>query len=225
MSPGAGFVILNFEQYKSLSATVNHPNGEFPTELWLTFEPGVPLERQQELLAALVEPGAQPFRITAPIHHREAGIEAVTSDPTLQASGSGILTVAFVAVLGLSTLGFVVTLVLGARARTIEFAVLRAVGSSGRQILRAMLLEWGVVLAIGAVIGVLLGRRVASVMLSFLEVTEEGNTVIPPFILETDWRTLGIGVGVLTVLVAIALGVTWVASMRRAGAATLRITQ
>jgi hypothetical protein len=88
-----------------------------------------------------------------------------------------------------------------------------------------MLLEWGVVLAIGAVIGVLLGRRVASVMLSFLEVTEEGNTVIPPFILETDWRTLGIGVGVLTVLVAIALGVTWVASMRRAGAATLRITQ
>jgi putative ABC transport system permease protein len=119
----------------------------------------------------------------------------------------------------------VVTLVLGARARSIEFAVLRAVGSSRRQILRAMLLEWGVVLAIGGVIGILLGRRVATVMLSFLEVTEQGNVVIPPFIVLTDWRTLGIGVGALTLFVAITLAVTWVAAMRRASAATLRITQ
>lgn len=225
MSPDAGFVIVSFEQFKSLSATVNNANGEFPSEIWINFRPGLSLEAQTRFLDGLVAPGALPIRINAPVLHRQAEIEAVTSDPTLQASGSGILAVAFVAVLGLSTLGFVVTLALGARARSIEFAVLRAVGSSRRQILRAMLLEWGIVLAIGGVIGVLLGRRVAAVMLSFLEVTEQGSVVIPPFVLQTDWRTLGIGVGALTLFVLIALGVTWVTAMRRASAATLRITQ
>lgn len=225
MSPDAGFVIVSFEQFKSLSATVNNPKGEFPTEIWINFNPGVSLETQQQFLDGLLAAGAQPVRLNLPVLHRQAEIEAVTSDPTLQASGSGILAVAFIAVLGLSTLGFVVTLVLGARARSIEFAVLRAVGSSRRQILRAMLLEWGIVLAIGGVIGVLLGRRVAAVMLSFLEVTEEGNIVIPPFVLLTDWRTLGIGIGALAAFVLIALGVTWAAAMRRASAATLRITQ
>jgi hypothetical protein len=224
LPPAGGFAIVSFDQFKSLSTTVDNENGEFPTELWLNFEPWVPLDAQREFLDGLLEAGAEPLRVTTTLH-RQASVEFVASDPTLQASGSGILAVAFIAVLGLSTLGFVVTLVLGARARSIEFAVLRAVGSSRRQILRAMLLEWGVVLAIGGVIGILLGRRVATVMLSFLEVTEQGNVVIPPFIVLTDWRTLGIGVGALTLFVAITLAVTWVAAMRRASAATLRITQ
>ena len=142
-----------------------------------------------------------------------------------QASGSGILSVAFVAVLSLSALGFVVTLVLSARRRTVEFAVLRTVGTSSWQILRSMLLEWGTVLLIGTTIGVLLGRQVASIMLSVLEVTEEGVSVLPPFTLETDWTALGVGIGALIGLVAVALGVAWATTMRRANASELRITQ
>jgi ABC-type antimicrobial peptide transport system permease subunit len=171
-------------------------------------------------------------RLTSPLPvvdttvlHQQAQLDEVAADPTLQASGTGILALAFVAVLGLSTLGFVVTLVLGARNRAIEFAVLRAVGSSSRQILRAMLIEWGSVLVIGGAIGVLLGRRVAAVMLSFLDVTDQGAKVLPPFVLETNWQTLALGVGVLIVIVVVGLGFTWVAAMRRADAATLRITQ
>ena len=143
----------------------------------------------------------------------------------LQAGGSGILVVAFVAVLALTTLGFVVTLATSMQSRIVEFAVLRAVGSSSRQILRSMLVEWGTVLVIGSVIGVFLGRRVASVMLSFLDVTEEGDRVLPPFIVQTDWMRLGWGVGILVVIVAIALIVSWAASMRAADARQLRITQ
>jgi hypothetical protein len=48
---------------------------------------------------------------------------------------------------------------------------------------------------------------------------------LPPFILQTNWMTVGVGIGVLSGLVAIALGVAWATTMRRANASELRITQ
>lgn len=103
--------------------------------------------------------------------------------------------------------------------------MLRAVGASGRQILRGLLLEWGIVLVVGAAIGLALGRVVASVMLSFLEVTERGERVLPPFIVQTDWRTLALGVGLLTVVVVVTLLASWAAAMRRSASTQLRLTE
>ena len=74
-------------------------------------------------------------------------------------------------------------------------------------------------------IGVFLGRRVAAIMLSFLDVTEQGDRVLPPYIVQTDWMRLAIGAGVLVTVVAIGLTASWVTSMRAANATQLRITQ
>ena len=143
----------------------------------------------------------------------------------LRAPGAGLRRASLPAVVGLAALGFVFTLVLGARSRTVEFAVLRAIGSSRLQILRSMVLEWGVVLVIGAVVAALLGRRVARVMLSFLDVTEDGTRVLPPFSLETDWATLGVGIGALVAVVALGLVLSWASALRRATAGELRLTR
>src|SRR5690606_18041143 len=156
------------------------------------------------------------LQLTGPSSHRDERIAAAEADPTLRASGSGILTASFAAVLALATLGFIVTLVLGARGRTLEFAVLRAVGSTRSQILRALVLEWGVALAFGAVIGVRLGGRIARVMLSFLDVTEDGGRVLPPFTVSTDWVALALGGAVLLAATGAALALAWAATMRRA---------
>jgi putative ABC transport system permease protein len=181
---------------------------------------------QKAIVTSLTNLGAPIEALpTRPVRLLNQRLEEVDSDPTLQASGSGILSVAFISVLSLSTLGFIVTLVMNTRSRTVEFAVLRIIGISSRQILRSMLIEWGTVLLIGTVVGVLLGRQVARIMLSFLGVTDQGARVLPPFILETDWVTLGIGIGVLVGLVIVALGLTWATAMRRANASALRITQ
>jgi hypothetical protein len=72
---------------------------------------------------------------------------------------------------------------------------------------------------------VLLGRQVARIMLSFLEVTELGTPVLPPFTLETDWRALAIGIGVLCGLVLLTLASSWAATARRTDPSELRITQ
>ena len=225
LEPEAGIVVVNYEHIRSLAGAVSERGPQTRGELWLDFEPGLSVEQQAALVASLEENDA-PIRVVRrswTLLSRE--LEEIRSDPAIQASGSGILSVAFVSVLALSSMGFVVTLVLSARRRTVEFAVLRAVGTSSWQILRAMSLEWGTVLLIGTTIGALLGRQVATIMLSFLEVTDEGVRVLPPFILETNWGLLGIGIAVLVGVVAIALVVAWSTAMRHADASELRITQ
>jgi len=86
-------------------------------------------------------------------------------------------------------------------------------------------LEWGVVLTIGAAIGVLLGRQLAQVMLSFLNVTEDGFTVVPPFTVQTDWLVLGGGVGLLAVVAVFGLLIAWSSSVRTDTSIELRSTR
>ena len=62
-------------------------------------------------------------------------------------------------------------------------------------------------------------------MLRFLEVTERGERVLPPFIVQTDWLALGFGVAVLVAVVVVTLLVSWGAAMRRSASAQLRLTE
>jgi hypothetical protein len=200
MQPETGIVVVNYDHFRALTSTVMHFELSEQNEVWLDFDEGTSVADQQEIVTSMTSRSelieALPAR---PIRLLSQRLEEADSDPTLQASGSGILSV--------------------------EFTVLRIVGASSRQILRSMLIEWGTVLLIGAVVGVLLGRQVARIMLSFLEVTDQGARVLPPFILETDWMTLGIGIGALAGLVIVALLLAWATTMRRAIASELRITQ
>ncbi|MFA7250274.1 MAG: FtsX-like permease family protein [Dehalococcoidia bacterium] len=224
LDPARGFMVLNAEQLQSIAGTVGAVDPGRPNELWLRFRDDTSLTARRETLTRLMAADA-PLRVKSNPLIQAVMLDDTRADPTLQAAGSGILTVAFLAVLGLSTLGIVVTLVLGARTRAVEFAVLRAVGTSGRQILRALLLEWGIVVAVGAVVGLVLGRVVASLMLRFLSVTERGDRVLPPFIVQTDWRALGLGVGVLVAVVGVTLYLSWSAAMRQSTGTRLRLTE
>ena len=224
LDPARGFVVVNEEQLKSIAATVGATDLRRSNELWLRFHEATSIADRRATMLALTKPDA-PIHVKRDALIRAALLDDTNADPTLQAAGSGILTVAFVAVLGLSILGVVVTLVLSARSRAVEFAVLRAVGASGRQILRGLLLEWGVVLVAGATIGLALGRVVASLMLRFLAVTERGEPVLPPFIVQTDWLALAFGVGLLAAVVLVTLVVSWNVSMRRSAGSQLRLTE
>jgi hypothetical protein len=53
-------------------------------------------------------------------------------------------------------------------------------------------LEYLLVAAIGLIIGTIAGLRISDTMLSFLNVTESGDKVVPPFSLATRWDTVGI---------------------------------
>ena len=74
-------------------------------------------------------------------------------------------------------------------------------------------------------IGALVGREVARVMMRFLNVTEAGSAVLPPFVLQTAWGTLGLGLGILVGAVAGSLIAAWFLAMRRSPTIELRVTQ
>ncbi|MCK9485606.1 MAG: ABC transporter permease [Dehalococcoidia bacterium] len=224
LNPDHALVIVNLEHLQDAAGLVDLDIYDYPNEVWVDFQPGTPLGAQVALAEDLRAGRAQPqVDFGWVLQARTVGTAA--ADPTLQASGSGILGVAFVAVLGLCAVGFVVTMVVGARSRAREFAVLRAVGASRGEILRALLLEWGTVLIAGAVVGALVGRRVARIMLGFLNVTEDGDPVVPPFVLATDWGILGAGLGILVGVVLASLLLAWATSMRRSPTIELRVTQ
>ena len=223
LDPDTGFLIVNREHLTEVVGLLGLREGRRSNELWVKLA-DVPLEQQRAVVETLTGPDT-PIALTGRLQFAPGELAEVRADPTLRASGSGILIAAFIAVIAVAMLGFVVTLSLGAEGRSVEFAVLHAVGSSPLQILRAMVLEWGVVLVIGVAIGIVLGRRVAVVMLSFLDVTETRARVLPPFSLETDWRLLAFGVGSLAAVVAAGLLLSWTASIRGASAAQLRLTR
>lgn len=224
MDPDRGFVIVNLAHLRDAAGLVGVDIYDYANELWVDFQPATPVAAQvalaQDLRAGRVQPQVDPGGIV-----QAQRVGTADADPTLQASGAGILGVAFVAVLGLCTVGFVVTMVVGARSRATEFAVLRAVGASRQEILRALLLEWGTVLTAGALVGAIVGRRVARIMLGFLNVTEDGDPVVPPFVLATDWAILGTGLGILVGVVLASLLLAWATSMRRSPTIELRVTQ
>ncbi len=223
LDPEPGFVIVQLDQLRSIAGAVGSAATQAPNELWIDFDDGLALEEQRAILDLLGDPDRSPLPISNPMH-RAGLLAALAADPILQASGSGILLFAMAGVMSVAMLGFVVTLAMTLRVRIVEFSVLRALGLSRFGILRAMLLEWGVVLVLGTAIGVLLGRQIARLMLRFLEVTEDGERVVPGFSLAFDFGLLAGGLATLGVVAVVALLGYWRLTLRRANASALRLT-
>ena len=98
-----------------------------------------------------------------------------------------------------------VSLWIAVQRRRVEFAVLRALGLSKGQVFRMLAFEYSLVVVLGIVAGTYLGLVVGRQMLSFLNVTETGNRVVPPFVLQTDWGVVIAGILVVLLIFAAAL--------------------
>ena len=133
--------------------------------------------------------------------------EAQDEDPLTAAGWDGLLFLSFASVLLLSGLGFLVSSLASARTRALEFAILRTMGFSMRQILAVVSFEQIFIVVLAMASGTLVGSRLGILMLEFLGVTERGEEVVPPFVLATDWGTIGIAYGILGAVFLLAIGV------------------
>ncbi|MGD9890282.1 MAG: FtsX-like permease family protein, partial [Dehalococcoidia bacterium] len=169
-----------------------------PTEVWFSLQPDTD---RAALATALASPE---YRLTA-VLDREEALQSIERNPLIAAGGSGILFVAFLAVLVLVGAALLVSLWMAVQRRRVEFAVLRALGLSKGQVFRMLAFEYALVVVLGIVAGAYLGLVVGRQMLSFLNVTEDGNRVVPPFILQTDWTVVAAGVADVLVIFGAAL--------------------
>jgi putative ABC transport system permease protein len=169
-----------------------------PTEVWLTLAPDADREAVADALAS------PDYRLTG-VLDREQALNLIERNPLIAAGGSGILFVAFIAVLLLVGAALLVSLWMAVQRRRVEFAVLRALGLSKGQVLRMVAFEYALVIVLGLVAGAYLGLVVGRQMLSFLNVTQDGGRVVPPFVIETDWGVVAVGVAVVLLVFGGAL--------------------
>ena len=143
---------------------------------------------------------------------RDSALGLIVSDPLVRAGWSVLLALAYATVLLVSGVGFLVHSQVSFEARKGEFALLRTIGLSMKQLLSLIVLEQALVLGVAIGIGIFMGTRLGGTMLPFLSNSGEGVRVVPPIFVEMDWASFGItfallGAVILVVVAAILFNV------------------
>ncbi|HJP87484.1 MAG TPA: FtsX-like permease family protein [Candidatus Limnocylindrales bacterium] len=147
-------------------------------EWWLAARPGA----ADALATALsTAPFDRPDLVSATGRAR-----ALSTDPV--ALGIiGALTLGFVTTGLFAIVGMTVSAGVSARQQRTEFALLRALGLSGRQLSGSLWLEHGTVVVLGLLAGTALGLLISWLVLPFVTVTQGGVTPVPSVLIEVPW--------------------------------------
>ena len=176
-----------------------------PNEMWISTT-ATPSER-----AALLEriEDSQGFSASLVFDRAERLAESRV-DPLVEAGWRALLFIAFSAVLILSCLGFTVHAYVSFRNRQLQFALLRTVGFSIRQLTTTVWLEQALVIAAGLGLGTWMGGRLGATIMPFLGHDDWGGQVMPPFAVQVNWGLLGMTYAIMVLVFAvIVLGLIW----------------
>ena len=185
-----------------------------PDEYWMTVE-DESLDTVTEML------GEAPF-LSAEVHSRDERETTLQSDPV--ALGTiGSLMLGFIAAAIFAGIGFAVNAAVSARERLVEFALLRAVGLSNRQLVAWLGLENALLVAFGLVGGTLLGVALAWLVLPLIAITQEATVAVPEVIVVYPWDTIFWMELSLIAVLAAAVGLLAVMLRRMGLGALLRL--
>ena len=128
----------------------------------------------------------------------------------------GALTLGFIATGLFAIVGLTVSAAVSARQRRTEFALLRALGLSARQLSASLWLENGSLVVVSLLAGTGLGLLIGWMVLPFVTVTQQAAAPVPPVLVQVPWDRILLLDGVS----ALALGVAVIvigAVLRRIG--------
>ena len=147
---------------------------------------------------------------TSNIQDRNALLADSEIDPLVEAGWRSLLFIAFGAVLILSCVGFLVHAYVSFQNRQLQFALLRTVGFSLRQLTAMVWLEQALVIGAGLALGTWMGGRLGATIMPYLGHNDFGGQVMPPFAMEVNWGALLITYGFMILVFAlITMGVIW----------------
>jgi ABC-type lipoprotein release transport system permease subunit len=210
-----GFIIVNLDRLLNVG---NRQLGTsiYPNEVWLTLTDDV------ELRDTVIDKINGGYLGAKYLYDKDAMISDFKNDPLAGAAWGGILLIAFLGVILVSGLGFIVYSYLSAQRRQLDFAILRSLGFSLQQIIGLVCFEQLFIIAFGMGLGTITGERLNYIMIPFLQLTERGAKVLPPFILTINWETLGIAYSILAVAFIITISLVILFFSRTAINDTLR---
>ena len=200
-----GFLVGDVSSLASVANLETTTTDFRPNEMWLS------LSGNEGERARLLQQIGQdiPFS-TAVVNDRREALAQSQVDPLVRAGWRALLFVAFAAVLVLSIVGFLLHAYVSFRARAVQFALLRTIGLSMRQLVILVWLEQAFVIILGLALGTWMGGRLGAIIMPFLGNDDSGAQVLPPFVLEVNWPTLlGTYAAMGSVFAVIIVGVIW----------------
>ncbi|MEU8193481.1 ABC transporter permease [Microbispora amethystogenes] len=178
-----------------------------PVEWWMSTAGGdtagaaAALARHPEWEQTVVDLGALTLRLR---------------DDPLASGLQGALVLGFAAALVFAVLGFLVNAAVAARERAPEFAVLRALGVSARQVFGLLAVEQAFLIGLSLAAGTVLALGVAALVVPHLVLTGQAASVTPEVVLQVPWAaTVAMPVVVAVLLFAIVAGLAH--ALRRRG--------
>ncbi len=205
LSPRQGYLVGDISSLASVANLEATTADLRPNEMWLS------LSGQEGERARLRQQVEQDIPFSAAVvHDRQEALARSQVDPLVRAGWRALLFAAFAAVLLLSIVGFLLHAYVSFRARAVEFALLRTIGLSTKQLVMLVWLEQVMVITLGLALGTWMGGRLGSIIMPFLGNDDSGGQVLPPFVLEVSWPTLlGTYAAMGSVFAVIILGVIW----------------
>jgi hypothetical protein len=193
---------------------------DFPTLLMEQFESGGRILDEEEWWLA-TSPGMSGKVATAlsgspysspEVDTRAERMATLRTDPV--ALGIiGALSLGFVAAALFAAIGFAVSSAVSARERLTEFALLRALGLSTRQLTSWLSLENGLLIAFSLIAGTALGLVLAYFILPLVSLTQAATQTVPEIMVVVPWRSVLILEG--TSLAALVIVVVVLATLLR----------
>jgi hypothetical protein len=150
-------------------------------EWWLKVDPG----RADAVAATLQE---DPYS-TASVIGRDELRRSLVSDP-LPLGLIGVLGLGSLAAIAFAAIGFVVSATVSTAERSGEFALLRALGLSGRELSAWLSFESAFLLVVGLAAGLGLGLLLAWLVLPFATLTQTGAAAIPAPVVVVPWEAI-----------------------------------
>jgi hypothetical protein len=181
-------------------------NAEQANEVWIDTGDAAPSDVGNALRARSSFP---PSLVAQDQLLRDAAV-----DPLISAGWRALLAIAFATVLATSAVGFLVYSQVTFASRMTEYAVVRTLGLTTKQVLGLVTFELLLVLVPAVLVGGVLGMRMGATIIPFLVTSGEGVRVVPPVVLNVDWQSIGVLVGVVgAIFLAISIGL--ISSVRK----------
>jgi hypothetical protein len=196
LPPTVGGAIVDLQSFLVASYLADGTIYE-PTEWWIEAAPG----RVQEVGKRLADP---PYS-SSEVFDRVGRADKLANDP-VSLGISGALLLGFAAATVFAVIGFAVSAAISASERATEFAVLRSLGVSARQLSASLAIEGGLLIGLALAVGTALGVGLAWLVLPFVALTGEGGLPYPDVLVVFPWATAAwLEAGLVVALVAVVV--------------------
>lgn len=180
---GNGFLLIDLDNVLRHLNILSPVSSVRPNELFISEVPGA--EEEVHRVALALAPSSDL------VHDKASLSETVRLDPLITAGWKAMVLLAVGVILFTATLGYVTYLISFADQSRSEMGFLQALGLSKRQMGWLLGAEHLVIAGLGLIIGTAAGLAMSNIMVSAVAVTENGDPVLPPFVLTTNWAIMG----------------------------------